>query len=177
MRAISWASSPTIHSAAERALNQSRQSAEHSRPAAIRAFRYLKTIRTEKIRSVSSADAVAQTISRRRAHLGCSVYRRIYRARPARTARGGCAMEGWQTYGVDRHAASVRDRDELARRSICPRQCARHAFPTWARYGGKHTGEAAIEAARLSRPPATRESCVDPRRGIHLGLFPPCRPH
>ena len=45
-------------------------------------------------------------------------------------------------------------------------------------YGGKHTGEAAIEAARL----ATRrwQACqggLDPPRGVHLGLLPPRRPH
>ncbi len=43
-------------------------------------------------------------------------------------------------------------------------------------YGGKHTGEAAIEAARLARAagkPVSR--ALDPRGGVHLGLLPPRR--
>ena len=43
-------------------------------------------------------------------------------------------------------------------------------------FGGKHTGECAVEAARLAQaagkagPPA-----LDPRGGVHLGLVPPGR--
>ena len=43
-------------------------------------------------------------------------------------------------------------------------------------FGGKHTGEVAIEAARLARGGRqARVAQVDPRRGVHVGLFPACR--
>ena len=43
-------------------------------------------------------------------------------------------------------------------------------------YGGKHTGEAAVEAARLARAAGKPvKARLDPRRGVHLGLLPPRR--
>ena len=45
-------------------------------------------------------------------------------------------------------------------------------------YGGKHTGDAAIEAARLAKAAGKPVKVVWTRRGrIYVGLFPPRRPH
>ena len=40
-------------------------------------------------------------------------------------------------------------------------------------YGGKHTGDAAVEAARLAKAAGKPgQARLDARGGIHLGLFP-----
>ena len=44
---------------------------------------------------------------------------------------------------------------------------------TGSAYGGKHTGEAAIEAARLAKAAGRPVKLVlDARGGVHLGLLP-----
>ena len=49
---------------------------------------------------------------------------------------------------------------------------------TGAGYGGKHTGEAAVEAARIAREAGTAgEAGLDARGRIHLGLLPAGRRH
>ena len=65
-------------------------------------------------------------------------------------------------------------RGELAEAFRIPEDQVRVLMPdTGSAYGGKHTGETAIEAARLARA-ARRpvKAGLDPRRGVHLGLFP-----
>ncbi len=44
-------------------------------------------------------------------------------------------------------------------------------------YGGKHTVEAAVEAARLARGRPAGQGRLDARGGVHLGLFPTRRRH
>ena len=60
-----------------------------------------------------------------------------------------------------------------------PEESIRVIVPdTGAGYGGKHTGEAAIEAARLAKAAGKPVKLVwTRRRRIHLGLFPPRRRH
>jgi len=66
------------------------------------------------------------------------------------------------------------NRDELAAIFHLPESSVRVIVPdTGSAYGGKHTSDAAIEAARLARaagPP--RQGGVDARGRIHLGVFP-----
>ena len=65
-------------------------------------------------------------------------------------------------------------RDELMAAFHLPPEKVRVIQPDMGSgYGGKHTGEAAMEAARLAKATGTaRQSCLDPRRGIYLGVFP-----
>ena len=77
----------------------------------------------------------------------------LHRARTARAARRDRGMAGRQPDRVDRHAAPVR-RSHRAGGGVpdLPRTQVRVIVPdTGSAYGGKHTGEAAIEAARLAR--------------------------
>ena len=62
-------------------------------------------------------------------------------------------------------------RGQLAEAFRIPEEKVRVLMPdTGSGYGGKHTGETAIEAARLgARGQASRQSGVDPRRGILRG--------
>ena len=66
---------------------------------------------------------------------------------------------------------------ELADAFHLPRERVRVIVPdTGSAYGGKHTGEAAIEAARLARASANASQArVVARRGTVLGVFPTCR--
>jgi nicotinate dehydrogenase subunit B len=62
-------------------------------------------------------------------------------------------------------------RDELMEAFRLPRERVRVIMPdTGAGFGGKHTGEAAIAAGEGGGTP--RQTRLDARRGIHLGLFP-----
>ncbi len=83
---------------------------------------------------------------------GCDLHRGIYRTRSTRTARGVGAMERREAHRVDRHATSFRDRDELAAAFHVPESNVRVIVPDMgSAYGGKHTSDAALEAARLAR--------------------------
>ena len=77
----------------------------------------------------------------------------VHRARAARAARRGRRVGGRQADRLDRHAAAVRRaRPSWPRRSGIPEDRVRVIVPdTGSGYGGKHTGEAAIEAARLAK--------------------------
>ena len=68
-------------------------------------------------------------------------------------------------------------RGELAQAFGLPEDQVRVIVPdTGAGYGGKHTGEAAVEAARLARAAGRAgQAGLDPRGGVHLGLLPPRR--
>ena len=77
----------------------------------------------------------------------------VHRARAARAARGRRRVDRRQGHRLDRHAAPVRrahrSRD---RRSRIAEDRVRVIVPDMGSgYGGKHTGEQAIEAARLAR--------------------------
>ena len=63
-------------------------------------------------------------------------------------------------------------RDELAAAFHLPATQVRVIQPDMGSgYGGKHTGEAAVEAARLAKAAGQPvRARVDPRRGVHLGL-------
>ncbi len=87
------------------------------------------------------------------AHVRRDVPHPLHRARAARTASGRRRMGRRQADRLDRHAAS---------RSACDPNCAtafripeervRVIVPdTGSAYGGKHTGEQAVEAARLAK--------------------------
>ena len=109
---------------------------------------------------------------------GGGLHDRLHRPCPARAPRRGCRM-GWRSCdasGPERSAPSVRGR-RLPRHSIWPRTSVRVLVPdTGSGYGGKHTNEAAVEAARLARGSGQAgEGGLDARRGVHLGLFPPGR--
>src|SRR5262249_1325684 len=70
-------------------------------------------------------------------------------------------------------------RDELTRALNVPANRVRVIVPdTGSGYGGKHTGEAAGEAARLGRTPRRpRTGGGRGRGGVHLGVLPPGRRH
>ena len=79
---------------------------------------------------------------------------------------------------LDRHAAAVRRARRAGRRpSASPEDRVRVIVPdTGSGYGGKHTGEAAVEAARLAQGRGQAgQARLDPRGGVHLGLLPPGR--
>ena len=65
-------------------------------------------------------------------------------------------------------------RGELAQAFGIPERRVRVIVPdTGSAYGGKHTGEAAIEAARLAKcRRQAGQAGLDPRRRVHLGLLP-----
>ena len=102
---------------------------------------------------------------------------RLHPARPDGAAGRRRRVEGRQAHRLDRHRSSpprarrTREAFRLAGESV------RVIVPdTGGGFGGKHSGEAAVEAARLaqSRGP-TGVASLDPRRRIHLGLLPPGR--
>ena len=66
-------------------------------------------------------------------------------------------------------------RTELAEAFRIPETSVRVIVPDMGSgYGGKHTGEAAIEAARLAKAAgAPGQAGVDPRRRVHVGYFRP----
>ena len=66
-------------------------------------------------------------------------------------------------------------RSELAEAFHIPEDRVRVIMPDMgSAYGGKHTGEAAIEAARLAKAAKpSGEARVDAGRGVQLGLLPP----
>ena len=82
---------------------------------------------------------------------------RLTRWRTSRTFRWSRArrVAEWnerQTHRLDRHAAPVGREGELAEAFKIPEDQVRVIVPdTGSAYGGKHTGEAAIEAARLAK--------------------------
>ena len=93
-----------------------------------------------------------------RSRAGCADVRRelpdsLHRARAARTAIGGRRVDRRQADGLDRHAAALRrSRPSSPKRSEFPKTQVRVIVPdTGSAYGGKHTGEHAIEAARLAK--------------------------
>ena len=103
---------------------------------------------------------------RRRAHAATSpartsaarVVRRelshsLHRARAARAARGGRRMDRRKAHRLDRHAAAVRRarRSSRARFRFAEDRVRVIVPDTGSGYGGKHTGEHAVEAARLAQ--------------------------
>ena len=70
-------------------------------------------------------------------------------------------------------------RDQLTEAFHLPENQVRVIVPdTGSGYGGKHTGECAIQAARLAKAAGRPVKLdVDPRRGIYLGLLPSRRSH
>ena len=95
--------------------------------------------------------------------------RRSSRARPSPSGRTTSSPSGPARSGRSACAASWR------RRSACREERVRVIVPdTGSGYGGKHTGEAAIEAARLAqRGGQAGQAGLDARGGVHLGLLPP----
>ena len=86
------------------------------------------------------------------AHVRSDLSHSLHRARAARAARRGRGMERRQAHRLDRHAAAVRRPQRAGRgvphsRGPRARDRARHGSA----YGGKHTGEDAVEAARLAK--------------------------
>ena len=111
--------------------------------------------------------------------LEADLHRRLHRARAARTARRRGRMERRQAHRVDRDAAALR----RARRtggglSHSRRERARHRARYRLGLRRKAHREAAIEAARLAKAAGKPVKVgLDPRRGIHLGVFPSGRRH
>ena len=85
--------------------------------------------------------------------LVADLHRRVHRPRAARAARRGRRVEGRQAHRLDRHAAPVRRaRASWPSAFRIPAEKVRVIVPdTGSGYGGKHTGDAAVEAARLAK--------------------------
>ena len=112
------------------------------------------------------------------AHARGDLHDRLHRPRPARAARRGRAS-GRTASSPSGPARSGRSACAASwpRRFGLPEDKVRVIVPdTGSGYGGKHTGEAAIEAARLAQGGGQAgQARLDPRGGVHLGLLPPGR--
>ena len=77
---------------------------------------------------------------------------RLHRAYSAGASGGGGGVVRRPVHRLDRNAAPLRRADGVGRGVPYSRRAIRVIVPdTGSGYGGKHTGEAAIEAARLAR--------------------------
>ena len=128
----------------------------------------------------SRSGDVAQASARRGEDVRAPLPHPVHRARAARAARGGRGVDRRQADRLVRDPAAVR----RARRSWpsafrVPEERVRVIVPdTGSAYGGKHTGEHAIEAARLAQGGGQAgEGRVDARRGVRLGVLASGRRH
>ena len=84
--------------------------------------------------------------------LSQTLHRRLHRAHAARAAGGGCGMGGGKLTVWTGTQRPFGVRDELAGAFGIPQERIRVIVPdTGSGYGGKHSGECAIEAARLAK--------------------------
>ena len=114
---------------------------------------------------------VAQARASARAHVRVGVSHSLHRARAARAARGGGGVDRRQADRVDRHAAALRRARRAGRGLRLPEDRVRVIVPDMgSAYGGKHTGEHAIEAARLAKAAQRAgQAGVDARGRVRLG--------
>ena len=108
---------------------------------------------------------------KRRTSAAAILHRGIHRARAVGTSRRAGAMVRRQSHGVDGFSQRPFGvRTELAEAFRIPESRVRVILPdTGSGYGGKHTGEAAIEAARLARAAKRPVKVVWSRETIDLG--------
>ena len=127
---------------------------EHAADQQRELFSYLKeNPDTEEERSQAApAGSVADGFARRRAPPRTNLHRRVHRARSARAARRRRRMVRRQLTVWTGSQRPFGVRDELAAALHLPKDRVRVIVPdTGSAYGGKHTGDAALEAARLAR--------------------------
>src|SRR5437016_8943411 len=105
----------------------------------------------------------------------CDLQRGVYRARSARAAGSGGAICRWQADGMDRNAAAVCEpRRTGGRFSYAGERRSGHR----SRHGGGLRREAYQRRGCRGRTTGARggkarKSCLDTRRGVHLGILPP----
>ena len=181
MTATSLASSPTIHSPRSSALTaiQAKWTVPDQQGNQ-GLFEYLKnnpdgqaTVRTTLQRSVAQAIAGADMQLE-------AQYTVEYIAHAPLEPRA--AVAEWNNGKLTVWTGTQRPfgvRDELMQAFQLPADKVRVIQPDMGSgYGGKHTGEAAIEAARLSKAAGKPVKVVWTRaRRIHLGLLSSCGPH
>ena len=100
----------------------------------------------------SNPDRWRPDAARQSARVDARLYGRLHRPRAARAARGRGRVVRRPPHRVDGHAAAVRRARRAGRGVSRAGREVRVIVPdTGSAYGGKHTGETAIEAARLAR--------------------------